>query len=319
MIELRCSDQLPVPAVIPGPFLRVVVESNRRRTVSDVGTGGAHRLRDAYRRVWVPGRSLFRIVSIETRTGCNFACSFCPVARTSDPRPIREMPLAVIQRIAAELMHIQYRGSVMFFCNNEPLLDERLLAIVGLFAASCPEARLKILTNGILLTPQLAVQLFQAGLDVLEINNYTDGRKLTKPVCEMLRHADAMREYDIRINMRRTLEILSNRAGTAPNAPFLAEPLRRFCALPFTDLNVVGDGQVTLCCFDALHQTQVSHLSCGSLRDAWWGQMMEGAREMLLNLDRAALHPCQLCDWDGFRELRCLQLWPADEPEVVHQ
>ena len=39
------------------------------------------------------------------------------------------------------------------------------------------------------------------------------------------------------------------------------------------------------------------------------------AMAQVMNLDRASLHPCRACDWDGLREPRPLMRWLVDDGE----
>jgi hypothetical protein len=260
---------------------------------------------------WHQGTPLFRIISIETRTGCNFSCSFCPVAKGRDPRPTSVMTWSLLRRIARQLKALGYSDNIFLYCNNEPLLDERLPELVRLFRDHCPGARMKVLTNGILATPDLVESLFRCGLSVFEIDNYTDGVRLAGPVQKLVDAADRFRSWDIRINMRKRLDVLTNRGGTAPNAMPRTSPLRAFCALPFTDLNITPSGQVGLCCFDALAQVVVAELSQLSLVDAWVSGPLRRVRNALLKKDRSITGICAVCDYGGCRT-------PPNPPRYLH-
>jgi MoaA/NifB/PqqE/SkfB family radical SAM enzyme len=270
-------------------------------------TGGIL-LRDTVAALWRKGSiPLFEIVALETRTGCNLTCSFCPVSRRSDVRGFAEMPLSTVELVGAQLSELHFSGSLLLFCNNEPLLDPRLGDIVALCREYCGDARLKVLTNGTRLTRNQAVGLFQAGLTTLEIDNYTDGRMLIRSVRALLHARDLFKGCDVRVNVRRLNEVLTNRAGTAPNSRPLDTPSHQFCALPFTDLNVMPDGRVTLCCFDAYETSCIGSVHEDSLVDIWSGPKIGRARHALLNLDRSASPLCAACDYDGFRTPRAAQ------------
>lgn len=258
-------------------------------------------VREILRRQWRHGTPLFRFVAIETRTGCNYTCSFCPVAKDRDPRSQVSMHWDLIVEIARQLEALDYSETILLFCNNEPLLDDRLPAIVGLFRGHCPDASIKILTNGILATTDLVRTLFDNGLTVLEIDNYSDGRRLTNSVRDLVHDAKVFAHSSIRINMRKSKDTLTNRAGSAPNVLPLSEPLASICALPFTDLNIMPSGRVTLCCFDALEQEVVGDITQQPITEIWKGDRLRLVRNALLAGDRSVTAICAVCDYNGRR------------------
>lgn len=258
-------------------------------------------LQNQFSKQWADETPLFRIISIETRTGCNFTCSFCPVAKDKDPRPLKSMSWLLLQDIANQLQDLNYQDNIFLFCNNEPLLDDRLPKIVSLFREKCPNARIKILTNGLLLSLELVNELFDNGLSTLEIDNYTDGKRVIRPIMDLIKNSKKFIEKDIRIIMRRRVEKLTNRGGTAPNVEKLTSSLSDFCALPFTDLNITPSGKVTLCCIDALAQEIVADATKESIVDIWKGNKLQHIRKGLMQGDRQISSLCSVCDYNGFR------------------
>lgn len=259
-------------------------------------------LKKEYIKQWEKNRTpLFRIVSIETNTGCNFTCTFCPVAKGRDPRPKLSMSWGILKQIASELEKLNYNDNIFLFCNNEPLLDDRLPKIVSLFRKKCPAARIKILTNGILLNIDITKTLFDSGLSTLEIDNYTDGIRLMKSISNLIKNSHKFKKNNIVINIRKRDEILTNRGGTAPNVPALPIPKNAFCGLPFVDINIMPDGSVTLCCIDALNQCIVGSLTKNTLIEIWKSNTLTEIRMGLLKNDRTVSKICNLCDYNGFR------------------
>jgi MoaA/NifB/PqqE/SkfB family radical SAM enzyme len=204
--------------------------------------------------------------------------------------------------MAGELAALKYRHTILLFGNNEPLLDDRITDIIRTFRRSCPESTIRILTNGTTLTNALALSLFEAGLTTLVVNNYTDGRTLIRPVRRLIEDADRFAHRDIRVSVRRVDEVLTNRAGAAPNKARLAAPLKQFCALPFVDLHVTYTGRVVLCCFDAKGASDFGNVNDSSLRELWEGRQFRAVRSELLRKNRGAHQLCAGCDFDGFRD-----------------
>jgi MoaA/NifB/PqqE/SkfB family radical SAM enzyme len=277
----------------------VVAEAEKNRT--ETATAVDRLLRPVYRDLWsVEPHPLFGLVSVETRSACNNECAFCPVARSVDRRPPGELGFALLEKIAAELGTLNFTGRVCLFGNNEPLLDDRLVEIVGLFGSSCPGADLRILTNGILVNRDIVTALFGAGLSTLVINNYTDGRRLISPVRDLIEHAGGLASFDIRVSVRNRREVLTTRAGLAPNKPAPEGRPRGFCALPFTDLHIPYTGEVNLCCFDAYGQVRVGNVAELSLPEIWRAPEYRAHRTSLMRSVRAGLTLCENCDFDGF-------------------
>jgi MoaA/NifB/PqqE/SkfB family radical SAM enzyme len=182
------------------------------------------------------------------------------------------------------------------------LLDDRILDIIRTFRRSCPASTIRILTNGTTLTNDFALALFGAGLTTLVVNNYTDGRTLIRPVRRLIEEAERFAAVDVRVSVRRVDEVLTNRAGAAPNKARLASPLAQFCALPFVDLHVTYTGRVVLCCFDATGVTDFGNVNDSSLRELWEGRQFRAVRAGLLGKNRGAHQLCAGCDFDGFRD-----------------
>lgn len=276
--------------------LALEAEKNLEHTRHHVNTV----LVEQYREQWSAGVAPFRLVSIETRTGCNASCAFCGVNRSADPRPVRELGWPTIRRVSEQLGAAGYAGRIALFGNNEPLLDPRIVAIVAHFREAVPGADLRLLTNGTLLSVDLAQQLFAAGLTTLTVNNYTDGTRLIGPVRSLLRSAATFADVDLRISVRKRDEVLTTRAGTAPNAVG-ADDVAGFCALPFSDLHVDARGAVNVCCFDAHGTTRLGDAGRESLATIWGSARFRRYRRVLLAQERHLIKPCSACDFDGYR------------------
>lgn len=267
-------------------------------------------LRPWFERRWSAGPQPFTFVSVETQAGCNCTCSFCPVSRHADPRPAGRMTLEVLTKIAGELAEIDFAGGIALFGNNEPLLDDRIADIVRLFGASVPKAQLRMLTNGTLMTPDLVRRLFDAGLGLLTINNYTDGQRMIRPLRRLIEHGADLAPFDIRVSMRHRDEVLTTRGGLAPNKPVPAVSPRGFCALPFTEIHISYTGGVSLCGFDPHHRESMGDVTTDSLRDIWTGHALTSYRDRLIAGVRGGL--CGACDFDGFRDPRAARPRPLD-------
>ena len=105
-----------------------------------------------------------RTVQIQTMTGCNAACVFCPYPDTVDTQPKGFMKKELFESIVDEIADHGVRR-VSPYLMNEPFLDpammDRLLHIKG----KIPDSRIVVTTNGSRLSRPLVDQLVSA--DVL--------------------------------------------------------------------------------------------------------------------------------------------------------
>ena len=257
--------------------------------------------------MWSTGSGeLFQLILIETRAGCNYMCAFCPVSRHVDPRPPGEMSIPLLRQLAGELADIGYAGRIALFGNNEPLLDPRLAEIVKLFRDACPDSDIRVLTNGTYASLDRVKILFEAGLSTLVINNYTDGSRFIVPVRSLIRAGDQLLPFDIRISIRNRDEVLTTRAGHAPNKLIPASAPHGFCALPFTDIYVSYTGKVNLCSFDAYGDVTIGDVKDEPILEIWRSELLGSYRSSLLRSVRGGLTLCENCDYDGFRAPRLL-------------
>jgi MoaA/NifB/PqqE/SkfB family radical SAM enzyme len=110
-------------------------------------------------------------VQIETVTGCNARCIFCPSGNTK--RTIiagRKMPMDLYRKIVDELLARGVRR-ISPYLNNEPLMDNELPERISYITQRKPPPTFtKINTNGALLTEDMAKRLLDSGLDRLNFS-----------------------------------------------------------------------------------------------------------------------------------------------------
>jgi hypothetical protein len=258
-------------------------------------------LRPLIAETWARLPPLFRVIGIETRAGCNATCGFCPVNKHADRRQSGELETPLVKKLAAELGELQFCGTIQLFGNNEPLQDPRMVEFVRLFRSACAAAQIRLLTNGTLLTVKIAEALFKAGLSVLTINNYTDGRRLIRSVQHLIADAERFCDFDVRISVRKINEVLTSRGNRAPNKiiPRL-EHGGGFCALPFVDMQIDYRGQVIGCCFDSYSELVLGDVHKSNLSTLWFADSYSNLRTSLLARNRSSVIPCSGCDFDGF-------------------
>ncbi len=102
-----------------------------------------------------------RTVQIQTMTGCNAACVFCPYPLTVEGQPKGFMKQALFQAIIDEIAAHGVRR-VSPYLMNEPFLDPGMVDRLVYIKSKIPDSKLVVTTNGSRLTPQLVDRVLEA-------------------------------------------------------------------------------------------------------------------------------------------------------------
>lgn len=259
-------------------------------------------VRNRYRRDWE--RIMPTTVSIETRTICNGRCSFCAASVQNRAREDRAMPWEVFTHIIDDLARVNWTGRLAFFVNNEPLLDAGLEDKIAHARQKLPHAFFQLSTNGLILSPARAQSLFDAGLDDMLVNDYVaHWREVRANIAATMAELSPERKKKFVVYQRDQRMLMFNRAGTAPNKGAAPRPMRAFCQMPFTQINIIYDGTVSLCCQDLLVQEPIGNAVEQGVWNVWFSERYREIRRRLLALDRRATPLCALCDYRGFKTL----------------
>lgn len=239
---------------------------------------------------------MFNHIEIETINRCNGVCSFCPVNKNDDPRQKAVMEESLFKDIVDQLAEMDYHGRFTTFSNNEPLLDERIVAFNQYAREKLPHARMHLFTNGTLLTVEKFRALAEA-LDELIIDNYRQDLKLIRPCEEIERYCTehSALKRKVTIVLRKPEEILTSRGGSAPNRKKLKEYGEDRCLLPFKQMVIRPDGKVSLCCNDAVGKYTMGDAAQEPLMDIWYGQKFQMVRKCLYE-GRREWGNCKFCD-----------------------
>jgi radical SAM protein with 4Fe4S-binding SPASM domain len=175
-----------------------------------------------------------------------------------------------------------------------------------------------ISTNGDYLTQYAFEDLYNAGLNQLQINMYsyssrnmintwnrcaerlgvdTDG-PIYQYISPRRRTMDISPKYDIDA-FRNTKGpfALVNRAGNIPD--FLPpRQINAMCTKPFRFLNISWNGETLLCCNDYYNEVKIGNVADKSVLDLWRSPILRHYRERLIEKDRS-LPVCNRCDFNG--------------------
>lgn len=277
-------------------------------------------------------------LKVEFSRGCNLACKFCPISADPAAYADHTfLEPALLQAFLRDYATFQPAPRVELTLRGEPTLNPACEELLGLLRQHLPRAQVSMFTNGvrILKDPSLAVRLLEAGVNILNIDCYNKTYDRFEALARAAaaerpwitvadfrafsayqRHpnghaikvinlvpdlADARKLVQVRVvhNMAGYSDPagMLSRFGVAP----LVQPLQSKCARPFREFVLYHDGTVPLCCHDwgPVAASVLGHFPTQSVHDIWYGPAHRAVLAKLHAADRAALSPCDRCDYRG--------------------
>lgn len=298
----------------------------------DVGSLGA-----LYRRLFKKERPLPafpRVVQIQTKTGCNARCVFCPNSIIGGRLPKGEMDWDLFKKIVDEI--VQYPVSrISPYLMNEPLMDRRLPEMISYIVRNKrPETIVKINSNASLLDDEMAEGLIESGLDRINFSVHGirketyESQMVGLSLERVLQNIDNFLELKkrkgaqkprVRVTMVKTKaieeeleEILSywKKRGVRVNIRPLENRARceiadrginpgkwkpfEWCNRLFEQAYILHDGRVVLCCVDWEQTTILGDLKRESLKDVWNSERYMDIRRRFLKGELKGLL-CESC------------------------
>lgn len=237
-------------------------------------------------------------ISIETINRCNGTCVFCPCNIHDEQREYKYMPDKLFKKIISDLKEMDYHNYLMLLANNEILLDKNVMERLKYARDNLPKAKMKMFTNGKLLTLEKFKYIIDNNLvDEIVINNYNSTPKLNPSIEKIYQaYKDVDIDTDVTISIRYSEEVLSNRANSSPNKTG-QKIINDYCALPFTDININPEGKLLICCCDAIEKTNLGDVNTESLKNLFNGKKYVELRKKMLK-GRANNNFCKYCDFN---------------------
>ncbi|HYS78641.1 MAG TPA: radical SAM protein, partial [Candidatus Dormibacteraeota bacterium] len=103
-----------------------------------------------------------RTIQIQTFTGCNADCIFCPYGETYESQPKGKMTPDLFRRIIDEAAEHRVRR-ISPYLMNEPLMDRDLFDKIRYINETIPECKVVVTSNGHFLTPPVVDKLLEMG------------------------------------------------------------------------------------------------------------------------------------------------------------
>lgn len=237
------------------------------------------------------------MVVIETINRRNSTCEFCSANKNHDKRPFAKLSDQDFKKVISDLRNWGFEGMISLFVNNEPLIDNRMVELHKYVKEQLPKCKVKFFTNGTLLSIEKFKELIPY-IDYMVINNYGETMEIHPNIKEIIseirRHKEQYAGKKIVVQICYIKDVLTNRAGEAPNKKGGKKIIKEPCIMLYTDMVIFSNGNVGICCNDAAEKTNLGNIRDKSLQEIWEGQcriihkQMEGRRH--------GLDFCKYCD-----------------------
>ena len=246
------------------------------------------------------GLPLFSWIDINPTELCNRKCEFCPRKDPVDyPNQNLNMDVRLAQKIADELREYDYKGGLMLCGYGEPLLNNNITELVGVFGK---DIHTELATNGDKLCTSLVNELLSAGLDVILVSMY-DGPYQVDYFEEMFAKVGLKKErYVLRDRWYGVEEDygvkLTNRAGTVKEGNQEIIDEKRPCYYLHYSLQIDWNGDAVLCTQDYNKKIKSGNVYAQSLMDIWKSRNINKFRKVLGRGYRT-MYPCNRCNVNG--------------------
>ena len=209
------------------------------------------------------------------------------------------MPDEMYYSIIDQLHDWNYKGHLTLSGNNEPWLDKRIVELHKYAREKLPEAFIFMSTNGLLLNID-KVKAIVPYVDQLIINNYCLDMKMHENIQVIhdyvKKHPEEFRDVDILIQIRYLKEVLTNRAGSAPNKQSKGKVIKETCLMPYTDMWIMPNGKLGVCCCDNFEVTDLADLHEVTLKEGWNSKKYQELRDAVKE-GRDKYPFCKYCDF----------------------
>jgi Radical SAM superfamily/Iron-sulfur cluster-binding domain len=301
---------------------------------SKIKAGVRHAVESALRRHAKPVRRLLlaagrdrapllpEIVQIESTNICNAKCVFCPRDEMHRRQGVMSFELfcKIVDECAAlGITHVRVHNY------GEPFIDRRLVEKVR-YAKQKGIREVGMISNGSLITEDIARGMIAAGLDAINISVDASGKEVFEATRVGLKYDKVIANIERIVRLRaesgrrRPKLILSfvrqnnsqdeqafiehwrgiadkihvtdlhNWAGTLNRESDVTYP----CYRPWLTFTVLWDGRVSLCCADFDARTVLGDVTSSTIQEIWNAEPYRHARR--LHLESGGPDICRACD-----------------------
>jgi len=262
------------------------------------------------------------IVQIESTNLCNAKCVFCPRDEMHRRQGVMDMDLfrkVVDECVQLGITHVRVHNY------GEPFLDKQLVEKVR-YAKERGIAEVGMISNGSLITEDIAQGMIDAGLDAINISVDASGKEVFESTRLNLNYDDVIANIESLVRLRKAAGkvrpklILSfvRQDNSADEQQFIDHWRKIADKIHITDLHnwagtlnatsdvnypcyrmwqtftVLWDGRVSLCCADFDGRHILGDLRTSSIADIWNGPAYLSVRRQ--HLESGGPEICRSCD-----------------------
>lgn len=270
-------------------------------------------------------------VQVEFSEGCNLYCSFCGLQgiREKNAKNYKFMEENTVRSLAQQMKDAGWTSRIEIAMHGEPTMNPAFVDYVRVIRSYLPKNQIMITSNGgglLRNTEELVLSLFDAGLNILALDDYEAVRIIDKvrdkePAIRQRNPKIEFYEYprdqagnphrrgpvsrkmvsylrDPTVATNGTHATITNHAGAAFPKDYSKAGKR--CHRPFRELAVRWDGSVAVCCNDWRGEYNCGNIVEQGLMGVWHGIAMDAARRKLYAGQRD-FGPCHGCNAVSYR------------------
>ncbi len=281
-----------------------------------------------------PTPSFPRMIQIQTRTGCNGACVFCPYPDAHDKVPKGRMTDALFEKIVDEIARHNATKRVSPYLMNEPFLDATILDKARRVKKRVPKASVVLTTNGSMLSeavvdnlvhdnPLRALYISMQGIEKAPYEASMRGALVFEKTKENVeRLIDKRNQYapnlKIVVTMVKTNRIdaekavaywrargvdskytmLENRGGNTDTFEGLNVGTKRVfrdCVRLLKNAYILFNGDLILCCTDYYKTMVLGNVEHATIAEVWNSESARALRHDFLRGDLSRNPLCAEC------------------------
>ena len=268
------------------------------------------------------------MVSIEPSNTCNARCVMCPYSKMTRPKTV--MPMELFKKIVDDC-HKEGVSNFNLNFYNEPFLDPFVFDRIKYLKSK--EIKVKLFSNGSVVDKEKADKILESGLDEINFSLDSCDKETYESIRKGLNFETVVKNVSYLFEEKKRRGLLlpkikaifvrqkSNKAeiGHYENfwknkvdkivfsfddnrnetSEFLIGKSKKLAPFPckklWTEINVMSNGKVALCCIDSDGKELLGDFNSQSLREIWENEKFKEIRKKHLDYRANFISLCKLC------------------------
>ncbi|MBT6774646.1 radical SAM protein [Candidatus Woesearchaeota archaeon] len=256
-------------------------------------------------------------VAIETTNFCNAKCCFCPNSTLKRKKDIMSQEL--FEKIIKDCVEIQPKY-ILPILNGEPFLDPDIVSRIKFINNKLPDSKVMLFTNANLMTPKISDQLLDLNIYMVtfsinaadeekysqrmklnykttidNINSFIKNNNVSHIKFSMIAQntsPEEIEEFKKIWGKNTFIGKYTNFSGSMYNP----NPLNNPCSRALKEMNILHNGDVSLCCMDMEGKMIFGNITHNHLLDIWNNEKMKKLRTVHLSNNRNKYPLCDNCN-----------------------